>query len=68
MPWYKDKDSCDYLAGKLVEAGLLGVRRSPDLAVQEVLAFYSKPWKWEAEWRHLQVHGTLDNFAEAMNA
>ena len=55
MKWFENQQNVQLLAEALYEAGHITTIRS-------LLYFYSKPWKWELEWRWLQQHENLHEF------
>lgn len=63
--WWVNSDNVLALANELVDAGYLGVSRSPDKACKELLYYFSKPWKWSPEWEWFEKHKTMEGFIES---
>ena len=38
------------------------------LDIEQLQAYYEKPWNWTPEWEYLQKHGDLEHFEEQEEA
>jgi len=57
MPeWYEDRENLIQLAQAIQNESGIG---SLDTAY-----FLEKPYKWELEWKYLQLHGSMEGFVE----
>jgi hypothetical protein len=59
--WWTNSDNVLSLANALVDAGIID-------NIKCLLYYFSKPWKWDMEWKYLQQHKTLDNFEGEVRA
>ena len=53
--WHEERDKVQTLAHALDDAGMLPTK-------SDILYFFEKPYKWQAEWNYFSLNDTMEGF------